>query len=117
MSNPSYVPRMFAKEPQTFGLLHELDWLPTEPATLVVATASRIQHAQSYAIWSAIKNRHGSVAAFVRASGGQVTDQFRRALRGQAVLQPRDLAYAALHFGQDLRLPDPVEVLAGRVVP
>jgi len=39
---------------------------------------------------------------YIRDSNGKVTDQFRRALRGEAVLQPRDLAYAIHHFGDDL---------------
>lgn len=52
----------------------------------------------------AIIRRYGSkgVAGYIRDSNGKVTDQFRRALRGEAVLQPRDLAYAIHHFGDDL---------------
>jgi len=112
VSNPSYVPREFTSEPHGFGKLPDLTWPPVDDSKLAQALASKIQHDQCYAIRQAIIRRYGSegVAGYIRDSKGKVTDQFRRALRGEAVLQPRDLAYAIHHFGDDL---DVSSLLAG----
>lgn len=87
-------------------------WPPVDDSKLAQALASKIQHDQCYAIRQAIVRRYGpeGVAGYIRDSNGKVTDQFRRALRGEAVLQPRDLAYAIHHFGDDL---DVSSLLAG----
>jgi len=115
VSNPSYIPKRFSLTPAAFGQVPEIEWLPLDPATRYVALASKVQHATCFAIWAAIKTRYGTVADFIRASDGQITDQFRRALRGDAVLQPRDLAYVIDHFGEGLALPNPQDVLRSAV--
>jgi len=112
VSNPSYVPKSFTANPGAFGKVEVIEWKPLDPSNPAPGIASRIQHRQCIAIRDAITRRHGidGVAGYIRASGGQVSAQIRRALRGDAVLQPRDLAYAIHHFGDDL---DVSNLLAG----
>ena len=108
VSNPSYLPRSYTLSPGAFGKVAVIAWNPIDPHNPAPAIASRIQHSQCVAIRDAITKRYETegVAGYIRHSGGQVTDQIRRALRGDAILQPRDLAYAIHHFGDALDLTD-----------
>jgi len=67
--------------------------------------AARIQHQQCVAIYMAIIERY----SYRRLKGytnaiGRPYEQFRRIMRGDAVLHLRDLAEAKLHFGDSLNL-------------
>jgi len=106
VSNPSYVPKKFTTEPHAFGKVADIEWIPVDEANPAPGLASRIQHRQCFAIHEAIVRRYGAegVAGYIRNSNDKVTDQFRRALRGEAVLHLRDIAYALHHFGADLDL-------------
>lgn len=108
VSNPSYVPKHFTTEAGGFGHLSQIEWEPIDADNPAPALAARIQHRQCVAIREAITRRYGTegVAGYIRASNGQVSEQIRRALRGEAILQPRDLAYAIHHFGETLDLTD-----------
>ena len=71
--------------------------------------ASRIQHLQCVAIHHAVIERYSCR----RLKGytneiGRPYEQFRRIMRGDAVLHLRDLAEAKLHFGDSLNLNVPV---------
>lgn len=111
VSNPGYVPRSFARDPKLFGKVPGIEWRPISKSNPAPALAARIQHEQCLAIRDAITRRHHTVANLIRDSNGQITEHFRRALNGEAVLQPRDLAFLVHHFGHDLNLPDPGAVL------
>jgi hypothetical protein len=71
--------------------------------------AARIQHEQCVAIHRAVIERY----SYRRLKGytttiGRPYEQFRRIMRGDAVLHLRDLAEAKLHFGDSLDLNIPV---------
>ncbi len=71
--------------------------------------ASRIQHLQCVAIHRAVIEKYPArrLKGYTNATG-RPYEQFRRIMRGDAVLHLRDLAEAKLHFGDSLNLNVPV---------
>ena len=109
MSNPSYQPKSFSTEPLQFGKSLHIGWKPVEPGTEELHLAARIQHEQCVAIHRAVIERY----SYRRLKGytttiGRQYEQFRRIMRGDAVLHLRDLAEAKLHFGDSLNLNIPI---------
>ena len=105
MSNPRYQPKSFSTEPLQFGKTIHIGWKEVEPETAELHLASRIQHQQCVAIHRAVTERYS-----YRRLRGYTTEidrqyeQFRRVMRGDAVIQLRDLAEAKVHFGDKLDL-------------
>jgi hypothetical protein len=109
VSNPSYRPKSFSTEPLQFGKSLNIGWKPVEPGTEELHLASRIQHQQCVAIHRAVTERY----SYRRLKGytsaiGKPYEQFRRIMRGDAVLHLRDLAEAKVHFGDSIDLNVPL---------
>lgn len=109
MSNPSYQPKSFSTEPLQFGKSLHIGWKPVEPEMKELHMAARIQHQQCVAIHRAVIERY----SYRRLKGytnaiGRPYEQFRRIMRGDAVLHLRDLAEAKIHFGDSLDLNVPL---------
>jgi len=109
MSNPSYQPKSFSTEPLQFGKTLHIGWKQIEPGTEELHMAAQIQHQQCVAIHKAIIERY----SYRRLKGytnavGRPYEQFRRIMRGDAVLHLRDLAEAKLHFGNQIDLNVPL---------
>lgn len=70
-----------------------------------------MQHHQCVILQEAILRDCRSVEEFIEAHSSELGDHFYRALSGDAVLQPRTLAYLIWAFGSDLDLPSETEIL------
>jgi hypothetical protein len=95
VSNPSYRPKSFSTEPLQFGKSLNIGWKPVEPGTeeLHLAVTERYSYRRLKGYTSAI---------------GKPYEQFRRIMRGDAVLHLRDLAEAKVHFGDSIDLNVPL---------
>ncbi len=115
MSDPRYVPKSFAVRPHEFGKARHIEWRhvnDTAHAEKVELVAAQIQHRFAVEILAAIHRKHplalrkGYAQAIDRMTPGKSSyyHQLGAILRGDAVMQLRDIARARVHFG-DL-IPD-----------
>lgn len=118
MSAPRYVPKSYAVRPHEFGKSRHIEWREVdeaEQAEKVELVAAQIQHRFAVEILSAIHKKHplalrkGYAQVVDRTTPGRSSyyHQLGAILRGDAVMQLRDIARARVHFG-DL-IPDLVD--------
>lgn len=111
MAPPAYTPNGFTRHPHRFGKGPDIEWKPLDPMSRAPALAARVQHHQCVILQEAILREYRSIRAFIDAHSSELSDHFYRTLSGDAVLQPRTLAYLIWVLGPDLNLPSETEIL------
>ena len=118
MSAPRYVPKSYAVRSHEFGKSRHIEWRQVDEsnhAERVELVAAQIQHRFAVEILAAIHRKHplarrkGYAQAIDRTTPDKSSyyHQLGAILRGDAVMQLRDIARARVHFG-DL-IPDLVD--------
>ena len=92
-----------------FGKSLHIGWKHVEPGTEAILIAAQIEFQQCVDIYRGAIDKYSyrRLDGFINTIG-RPYEQFRRIIRGDAVLQLCDLAEAQLHFGDSLNLNVPV---------
>jgi hypothetical protein len=98
MSNPSYEPRSYARQPDLFGKYSVMEWKPipddASNTTLDQIAAAKRQHILAMAIHEAVMKSATSVRAYAASRHEISYTRFAAVLRGEAVMKLDDIAYA-----------------------
>jgi hypothetical protein len=111
------MPKSFSTEPLQFGKSTNIEWKNVESGTAILHLASQIQHQQCVTILQAVHRDfdYQGLMGYTNAIG-RPYEQFRRIMRGDAVIQIRDLAEAKVYFGDTINLNVPA-LRSGLAVP
>ncbi|MFJ4175379.1 hypothetical protein [Microbacterium sp. NPDC089696] len=107
MSNPRYIPRMFAVTPRLFGQQEKLDWVDLEPdadaRTRAHRSAAKTQHQISYGVQSLYMPHSDQATITALASKLEVPyDRLHKVLSGRAVMQLEDIGRLREVVGAEL---------------
>lgn len=124
MSDPKFVPRDYALNPEIFGRASRIEWKPLggggRPSAIEMdrAGSAKIQNRFAYLIRTSARQKFGTISAYA-AEGGVHHDRLNKMLRGEVLMRFEDLAQAERLLGGVLSagFPRPTLSLRGKPKP